>query len=265
MSLYLYDPRYNLKTETTYDKLEKLFGISKNSLASHKSQYLKIKKRYYLIDDKVTIGKIKELYTKEIFKNEIWKEIEGSEGKFLVSDYGRFKRIYKSSPGGKLLLPYFINSRKNNRNKQYIKVKFKGVYKEYNIARLVAYHFVDIYYTRDSLIRKSKAEKYKYYNYDELTVYHKNEIVYDNNACNLEWLDREDLLKKTAHKCKTKGTIVAKDASTGEIIDYFRSSREAAEKLYICKKAVLDSLNHKWKTNIAAGTYIFEYEDEAFA
>lgn len=261
MSLYLYDPRYNLKTETTYEKLQQLFGITKGNLYYYKSKQNKIHKKYYLIDENINLKQIKELYSKEIFKNEVWKEIEGSEGKFLVSDHGRFKRIYGNKPEGKFLLPYFVKTRKCNKNKQFIKVKFKGIYKEYNVARLVAYHFIDIYYTRDSLIRKSKADKYKYYKHDELTVYHKNEIVYDNSACNLEWLDREDLAKKTAHKSKTKGTIVAKDATTGEIIDYFRSTRDAEKHLYVSKQAVSDSLNRKWKTNIVAGTYIFEYED----
>lgn len=261
MSLYLYDPRYNLKTETTYKKLEELFGMSRNNLATYKSKKNKIHKKYYLIDDNTNLKQIKEFYSKETFKNEIWKEIEGSEGEFLVSDYGRFKRIYNSHPEGKFLLPYFVNGRKCNKNKQFIKVKFEGIYKEYSVARLVAYHFVDIYYTRDSLIRKSKTDKYKYYNHDELTVYHKNELVYDNSACNLEWLDREDLAKKTAHKSKTKGTIVAKDAATGEIIDYYRSTRDVAKHLYVSKQAVSDSLNNKWKTNIVAGTYIFEYEE----
>lgn len=262
MGLYLYDPRYNLKTETTYEKLEELFGMSKGSLASYKSKKMKIHKKYYLIDDDTSLKQIKEFYSKEIFKNETWKVIEGSEGEFLVSDHGRFKRIYKSYPEGKFLLPYSgIKKRNCSKNKQFIKVKFKGSYKEYNVARLVAYHFVDIYYTRDSLIRKSKADKYKYYKHDELTVYHKNELIYDNNACNLEWLDREDLAKKTAHKSKTKGTIIAKCVKTGEIINYFRSTRDAAKHLYVSKQAVSDSLNHKWKTNIVAGTYIFEYED----
>lgn len=261
MSLYLYDPRYNLKTETTYKKLEELFGMSRNNLATYKSKKNKIHKKYYLIDDNINMKQIKELYSKEVFKNEVWKEIEGSEGKFLVSDNGRFKRIYSNNTKSKFLLPYFVNGRNCNKNKQFIKVKFKGIYKEYSVARLVAYHFVDIYYTRDSLVRKSKADKYKYYKHDELTVYHKNELVYDNSAWNLEWLDREDLSKKTAHKSKTKGTIVAKDSVTGEIIGYYRSTRDVAKHLYVSKQAVSDSLNHKWKTNIVAGTYIFEYDN----
>lgn len=257
MTLYLYDPRYNLKTETSYEKLEGLFEINRRSLASYKSRKIKVIGKYYLIDDKTTKKEIKELYAKERFKNEVWKEIEGSEGEYLISDQGRVKRICKSIPKGKFLLPV-MNSKKN---KIYIRVKFKGVFKRHSIARLVAYHFVDIYYTRDTIIRKSKAEKYRYYTHDELVVYHKNEISYDNCASNLEWLDRSDAAKKTAYKSQFKGTIVAKDALTEEIIGYYRSAREVARNLYVSRQAVADSLRRKWKTNVVAGTYIFEYED----
>ena len=154
-----------------------------------------------------------------------------------------------------------MHKRRCNKDKQFIKVKFQDEYKEYNVARLVAYHFVDIYYTNDKVIRKSKDEKYKHYTCNDLTVYHKNGLVYDNYAGNLEWLDRYDLAAKTAHKSKTKGTIVAKDAITGEVIGFFRSTRDAEKHLYVSRQAVSDSLNKKWKTNIVAGTYIFEYDE----
>lgn len=261
MSLYLYDPRYNLKTETTYEKIAELFETTKGNLASYKSKKRKINKKYYIIDENTSKKELKEFYSKEKFDNEVWKDIEGSEGQFIISNYGRFKKLYKSIPEGKFLLPYFISGRNCNKNKQFIKVKFKGDYKEYSVARLVAYHFVDIYYTSDTIVRKSKDDKYKSYKYDDLTVYHKNELIYDNYAGNLEWLDREDLAKKTAHKSKTKGTIVAKDATTGEVIDYYRSTRDVEKHLYVSRQAVSDSLNHKWKTNIVSGTYMFEYDE----
>lgn len=259
--LYLYDPRYNLKTETTYEKMCRLFVKTKGTLQSYKSKNRKVNKRYYIIDENTSKKQLKEFYSKEIFKDEIWKTIEGSEGQFIISNYGRFKKIYKSIPEGKFLLPYFVHKRRCNKDKQFIKVKFQGEYKEYNVARLVAYHFVDIYYTNDKVIRKSKDRKYKAYTYDDVTAFHKNGLVYDNYAGNLEWLDRYDLAAKTAHKSKTKGTIVAKDAITGEVIGFFRSTRDAEKHLYVSRQAVSDSLNKKWKTNIVAGIYIFEYDE----
>ena len=169
--LYLYDPRYNLKTETTYEKMCRLFVKTKGTLQSYKSKNRKVNKRYYIIDENTSKKQLKEFYSKEIFKDEIWKTIEGSEGQFIISNYGRFKKIYKSIPEGKFLLPYFVHKRRCNKDKQFIKVKFQGEYKEYNVARLVAYHFVDIYYTNDKVIRKSKDRKYKAYTYDDVTAF----------------------------------------------------------------------------------------------
>ena len=258
MTLYLYDARYNLKTETTYKKLSELFEIDQSILSSYKHKKRKVRRRYYIVDDKTTTKELKELYIKEKFDNETWKVIEGSDNTFLVSNYGRFKRIYKNSPKGKLLMPYYANRKTNvNKHKQLVKVKFKGVYREQNVARLVAYHFVDIFDPSGS-----KSIKYKNYTYDDLVVYHKNEVVYDNYHDNLEWLTRKDLAKKTAHKNRRGKTIIAIDAETNEIIDYFNSTRHVANNLPVSKSAVSDSLNLRWKTNVVGGKYIFKYEEE---
>lgn len=257
--MYLYDARYNLKTETTYEKASKLLGINEKELKVHKENKTKIRK-FYLIDDDASIKKLKELYSKEIFKNETWKVIEGSDDNFLISNYGRFKRIYKSHPEGKFIMPYFQNRKVNvNKNKQFVKVNFKGIYKEYCVARLVAYHFVDIYYDSDGWTRKGKDLKYKRYNFEDVIVYHKNGLVYDNYHGNLEFLDREDLGKKTAYKSKGGKTIVAINAITDEIIDYFRSTRHVESKLPISKQSVCDSLNGI--RPIVGGIYKFIYED----
>lgn len=257
MGLYIYDARYNLKTETTYEKLVDMFEMKKSALQTYKNKKQKIKKIFYLIDNDTTTKELKEFYRKESFENETWKFIEGSNNEFLISNYGRFKRIYKSYPEGKFIMPYFINRKRNiNKNKQFIKVKFKNEYKEQNVARLVAYHFVDIF--RET----GKAMKYKNYTYDDLVVFHKNGLIYDNYHQNLEWLDRYDLAKKSAYKSRGGRTIVAIDAQTNEIIDYFKSTREVEKNLPISKQAVSDSLNHRWKTNIVGGKYIFKYEDE---
>ncbi|CEP39609.1 NUMOD4 domain-containing protein [[Clostridium] sordellii] len=262
MTIYLYDPRYNLKQETTYEKLSEMFGIKKNTLMVKKSTNRKILSRYYIIDDKTPLKEIRLMYEKETFINEVWKEIEGSEGIYLISNYGRFKKIIKKNPNGKIIMPYFVNKRsgKNNRNKQFIKCKFKGIKKEYSVARLVAYHFVEIYYEDNGLYKKGKAEKYKKYKFEDLVVYHKNGILYDNYHANLEFLDKEDLGKKTG--CKSKGgkTIVAIDALTNEVIDYFKSTRHVERNLPISRQTVSDHLNGIRKNDIAGGRYLFRYE-----
>ena len=256
--MFLYDVRYNLKTDTNYAKLEGIFGVSWKTLAGYKSKKQAIRKHYHILDDDAPITLLKELYAKVKYDIETWKIIEGSDDKYMVSNYGRFKRVYKS--GDKFVMPYFQARKVNvNKNKQFVKVKFKGIYKEYNVARLVAYHFVDIYYDSDGWTRKGKALKYKKYTHDDVAVYHKNGIVHDNYHANLEYLDREDLGKKTAYKSKGGKTIVAINADTDEVIDYFRSTRHVESKLPISKQSVCDSLNGI--RPIVGGIYKFKYEE----
>lgn len=258
--LYLYDARYNLKTETTLEKISKLLKIKESDLSRYINTLEKVK-RWYIVDESVDVKELKKLYEKEVFKNEVWKVIEGSDDKFLVSNYGRFKRVYKSSPNGKFIMPYYQTRKVNvNKNKQFIKVKFKEVYKEYSVSRIVAYHFVEIFYDGYGFTSESKPMKYKNKKFEDLVVYHKNGLVYDNYHANLEFLDREDLAKKTSYKARGGRTIVAIDAETGDIIDYFKSTRHVEANLPVSKQAVSDSLNKVWKTNIVGGKYIFEYE-----
>lgn len=60
----------------------------------------------------------------------------------MISNYGRFKKKYKSAPEGKFILPYYkVKTPKSGKN-QFIKVMFRDKSKEYNVSRLVAYHYL---------------------------------------------------------------------------------------------------------------------------
>ena len=253
--MYLYDIRYNLKTETSYEKVSKIFGITISTLRSCKSNRTRFRKYYYLIDKDTKLGEIKKLYSGYKIKLETWKEVEGSEGEYIISNYGRFKKINKSNPEGKFILPFVVKRQKDvNRNKQFVKIKFKGEYKNHSVSRLVAYHFVNIY--DNDLYARKKDDKYKYYKHDDLIVYHKNGLIHDNYHGNLEWLDRIDLGKISGQRRYHGKSIVAKDVE-GNIIDYFESTRHAAANLPISKTSVQTSLN---KGVVVGGIYKFEYD-----
>ena len=172
MGIILYDARYNMKKHTTYEEVAELLRVDKQYLYNYKAKKQKLPGvKCYLLDETATRNEFRELYENEVFKNESWKEIEGSDGKYLISNYGRFKRIYKSSPNGKFVLPYFVKGRGkygDTDNKQFIKVTFRGKYDDYYVSRLVAYHFVDIFYNGDR-IGEGKALKYKNYKFKKHT------------------------------------------------------------------------------------------------
>ncbi|MFC0188217.1 NUMOD4 domain-containing protein [Fictibacillus aquaticus] len=224
MTLYLYDPRINTLTETTYDYLEELTGKSQTVLRTNKSIKRKVTSiNCYITDQKVTLRQRKAWYEKEKFFNETWKPIEGSDGKFLISNYGRFKRIYQNHEG--LLLP-FIHKRTGN---LHIKVKFRGKYAAYKVANLVAHHFVG----------KPKPGE---------VLHHKNFIKTDNFHGNLEYITSKKLGEKTGSRAKSK-PVVQLNSITNEVIDEYRSARDAGRKCHISYQSVIDNCNHKTKSS----------------
>jgi len=229
----LYDPRTNVLSETTYEYLVELTGLSISTLMSAKSRGRRIRSiGCYIVKDTVTAQQRKEWYAKETFDNEVWKPIEGSDGKFLISNYGRFKRIGKKKTW--FLLPF-----PTGKGYLGIKVKYNGKYKSYRVATLVALHFLEAPQPGEVLRVK-------------------NGIKTDTFAGNLEYVSKEKRGKMTGGKSKGK-PVIQLDMNTREVIDEFRSAREAGRRCFLSYQAVLDNCNHKSRTS---GGYIFMFAGE---
>ena len=103
---------------------------------------------------------------------EIWKDVQGFEGRYQVSNLGRVRSLdrlieteHPYVRKGEMLKPSM------NKGKGYLRVSFSDGhrnYTHYEVHRLVALHFVTGYK-------------------EGLVVNHKNEIKTDNRAENLEW------------------------------------------------------------------------------
>lgn len=250
--IFLYDPRYNLKTETSYKELSKQTENSVPTLTSAKCKKKKLKGFWFIIDEKTTKDQIYEMYSNVKYKDEAWKVIEGSDDKFMVSSYGRVKRI-KSDNESEFILPHYRkgNSSTLKHGLQYVKVQFKGVYREYSLARIVAYHFVD-YYKEDEPIANINSI------FDKLVVVHKNKLEYDNYYGNLMFTTRSGLTKINNSTVRTN-PITVYDAHTGEVIQHFKSINEASKNLNIRYTTISDYLKCKKKSNVYANKYIFKY------
>jgi hypothetical protein len=230
----LYDPRTNTLTETTYEKLAGITGMSIGSLKSSRSRESKLRKlNCYIMRDGTTLKQRKKWYEMEKFPDEAWKTIRGSDGKYFISTYGRVKRIFKNG-SIKLKLPYL-----HPRGHLQVKVLHDGVYKHYKISKLVGLHFLG-------------APK------PGQVLRHKNGIKTDDFAGNLEYVAPEVLGKKTGYLSKSK-PVVQLDSKTKEVIGEFRSSREAARNCYLSPTAIQENCKGKYKT---AGGYVFMYADE---
>ena len=136
---------------------------------------------------------------------EIWKDIEGFEGKYQISNKGNVKSLphyyewrgKKKFNKGKILKPYKTGK------KPFLTVDLTG--KPYLVHRLVAETFID------------NPNSYK-------EVNHKDENKLNNDVDNLEWCTREynvkySILKTREGVRKVHGTSVCcRDIITGKII-----------------------------------------------
>lgn len=103
---------------------------------------------------------------------EVWKDVQGFEGRYQVSNMGRVRGLDRWSLDDR---PHFVKGRmlklSINKVKGYLRVSLsdgRRNYKHYEVHRLVALHFVPGYK-------------------EGLVVNHINEIKTDNRAENLEW------------------------------------------------------------------------------
>ena len=98
--------------------------------------------------------------------DELWKQIEGYEGLYEVSNFGRVRSLKRHSTLGKVLK---LRTDKDGYKKAHLSKNNKA--REIFVHRLVAVAFIENH------------------NPNHTVVNHKNEIKDDNRADNLEWCD----------------------------------------------------------------------------
>ncbi len=218
-TVYLYDPRTNITTETTIKKLASVSGNTINSIQKCRLYNTKIRSlNCYVTSEKQSVKQRYEWYSKEEVENEFWKIVDGSDGKYKVSNHGRVKRIFKSSE--RFCLPFL---RGRSRNNLFVKIQFLNRYADIKVAHVVAHHFIRPRNTGD-------------------VVYRKNGIVTDDYAGNLKYISKEELGRLTGFKAKSK-PVVKICLESQEVIDEYRSAREAGRNNYLSYQAVLDNCN----------------------
>ena len=138
---------------------------------------------------------------------EVFRDIEGYEGMYQVSNKGRVKSLnYHRSGEERILMPQTTTN-------GYLKICLRknGKIKTYNVHRLVAQAFID--------------------NPDNLPqVNHKDEDKTNNNVDNLEWVTaKENCNYGTRNKrmSKTQGIPIDMLNKQGEFIRQFQSGMEA--------------------------------------
>ena len=185
--------------------------------------------------------------------NEVWKDVDGFEGIYQVSNMGRLKS-FKSIPEGRVL------SNKNSKG-GYLSIVLnngKGLKKSEKIHRLVAKAFIPN--------PENKPQ-----------VNHKNLNKQDNVVTNLEWATLNENMKHAydnkpefmnplmyRNQVENPKKIVQKSID-GQVINVFLNAKDAMRKTNVCSRNILmvasktEYLPGKYRKQ--AGGYVWEFKD----
>lgn len=177
---------------------------------------------------------------------EEWKNIDGFDGLYQISNLGRIKSLnYNRTRTEKVLKPC-----KNQQGYLQVVLSKNGKHKLMRISRLVAQAFIpndDIYKTQ---------------------VNHINEIKTDNRVENLEWCtlqynhnfgSHNERVSKTQRNDINKSKQVNQFDLTGKFIKTFPSLCEVERQLGFSKTNISACCNGKRKTS---NGYIWKYIEE---
>lgn len=157
-----------------------------------------------------------------------WYDIPGYNGKYQINYYGKIRRALKHGRY-KELHPYVKCSNRR------LAVKLNC--KERDVLSLM----------RDTFI----GQVPKGY-----VLYHKNGIITDPALYNIGMITRKELgrLTGTWNNCETS---VVKINSDGEVVDFYKSVREAGRKNHMSYQTILDRINGKVKSLYAPDGYVY--------
>ena len=178
---------------------------------------------------------------------EIWKNIEGYEELYQISNYGNVKSLDKKDSLNRKIKGKNLKIIKRKDGYLSVKLNKQSKSKEFLIHRLVATMFIP------------NLGKYKEIN-------HKDENKQNNCVDNLEWCNRKYNINygnANANRRKTllnrRGKKVMQYDKSKKIIAQYSSVREASRKTNINIAGICDCCNNKRRT---AGGYHWEYLQE---
>ena len=166
---------------------------------------------------------------------EIWKDIEGYEGIYQVSNLGRVKRVTT----GRIL-----NSGKNRGGYLYVNLCKQRVVSNKRIHRLVAQAFIP---NPENKPQVNLIDEYKT----------------SNMVSNLEWSTAKENTNHGTHNERVSKTlsipIIATNIKTGESKEFY-GSRECARQLGLTHGNITSVLKGRYKQT---GGYTFKYKEES--
>ena len=169
---------------------------------------------------------------------EEWKDIQGYEGLYQVSNKGRVRSLerdvmqpYREGFRTKHLKEHLLTQQRSN--DKYLRVKLNGKY--VSVSHIVASAFV------------SNPNGYT-------VVHHKDHNPNNNSVENLEWKSKEEHDEKHS---KEKCIVVYQYTLDGEFVKVWESTNECGRNGF-CQAHVTDCCNGKRKTHKG---YIWKYSE----
>lgn len=172
--------------------------------------------------------------------SEVWKDIKGYEGDYMVSNWGNVKRLEGLDSLGHLRKERILKPLKNDKGYLRVQLSKNGKKRIYFVHRLVAQAFIP--------------------NPDNLPcINHKDECKSNNNVDNLEWCDVKynntygTRIKQMAEK--TSKTVFQYTLD-GEFVKEWKSLMEIKRSMGFSAGNISLCCNGKYKTSYG---YIWRY------
>lgn len=166
-------------------------------------------------------------------KSDAWYDIPGYDGKYQINYYAQVRRVYQS--GKTRLLTGYV---KKSNGRQAVKLNCK----EKTVFSLM----------RDTFIGKVPSG---------YVLYHKNGILTDDILSNIGMTTRQKLGKMsgTRNECSFQ---IAKLNSDGEVVEFYKSAREAGRQNHMSYQTILDRVNGKVKSLYAPDGFVYCKDDD---
>lgn len=169
-----------------------------------------------------------------------WRDIPGYDGKYQASEDGDVRHVYPSGHT-RLLTPFRKSERSHasSRNRYVYKLSRDGRGREVAAINIMVATYLGG--------RRSG-----------MVAYHKDGILSNNHRSNIGFITRSELGKLTGAQSSRRP--VRKVDESGEIVEIYRSAREAGRQNHMSYQTVLDRCNHRVKQPYRLDGFNYEWD-----